>query len=446
MKESLEEYGDSLFHEYCFRSVNKLFGIKEENMSRSLFLSFKYELGEVLRDVVSGFEGVTMGRTQYFTDCNHYGLGSRQLDKDGKPVEWQWFDETRLISSGKKKIFLSPVKPTSESSSECAGDVKMKRSRQVKSSSPPTAILTADWHIRPTAPVCRTDDFLAAMWKKVEFVLDLAVEHCCPILMAGDIGLKSQWPNWLLEEFIRKVSQKEIWGFYAIPGQHDLPNHQLNQWREAAIGVLHEAKSVIFLGTDGDGESEGIMLGEKKAFNIYFFPYGIEIKNPSDKNDLVSPPIAIAHTLVTERAPEEFLTDKARSAISLLQKFPEYNLILTGDNHKSFVVEHEGRLLVNPGSLMRTAADQVDHKPRVYLWYAQENRVEPIYLPIEEGVISRDHIDNEEEKDQRIQAYINRLSEEVEIGLSFEGNLEAYFRQNRIRKPVIDKVWASMPK
>ncbi|MCJ7747861.1 MAG: metallophosphoesterase [Desulfobacterales bacterium] len=314
----------------------------------------------------------------------------------------------------------------------------------------PTAILTADWHVRWTVPVCRTDDFMAAMRGKIDFVFDLALEHRIPILLAGDIGLKAQWPSWLEEEFIRKVKESpnrpEI---YAIPGQHDLPDHNLELWRKSSIGVLHIAGAITFFGVDDDHwPNKYQSLNRPCLESIFCFPYGIEISHLDRKSHVTADPvIAMMHTLITERAPESFLAEHgACSAMSLLQKFPEYDLILTGDNHKPFVVECEGRLLVNPGSLMRTAADQVDHKPRVYLWYAQENRVEPVYLPIEEDVIDRTHIDLQEAKDERIEAYVSRLSEEVEIGLSFEGNLESYFRTNRVRKPVQDKVWAAMPK
>lgn len=61
----------------------------------------KFNLGEELKDKVTGFTGVVMGRTEYFTGCVHYGLASQNLT-DGKPLDWQWFDEKLLerVSGG----------------------------------------------------------------------------------------------------------------------------------------------------------------------------------------------------------------------------------------------------------------------------------------------------------------------------------------------------------
>ena len=73
----------------------------------------EFELGEALRDKVTGFQGVALARTEYYTDCNHYGLQSRTL-KDGKPLGWEWFDETRLIRvEDAEKILKEPRIPTS---------------------------------------------------------------------------------------------------------------------------------------------------------------------------------------------------------------------------------------------------------------------------------------------------------------------------------------------
>ncbi len=78
-----------------------------------MIITFQFALGTVLKDIVTGFEGVAMGRTQYFTGCNHYGLVSQILTEKGKPDEWVWLDETRLFLTGKKQIVLGAIKPTS---------------------------------------------------------------------------------------------------------------------------------------------------------------------------------------------------------------------------------------------------------------------------------------------------------------------------------------------
>jgi len=76
-------------------------------------MSVKFELGEVLKDKISGFQGVAMARCEYFTDCIHYGLCSQTM-QNGKPMEWEYFDETRLVRvKGAKKIEKETRVPTS---------------------------------------------------------------------------------------------------------------------------------------------------------------------------------------------------------------------------------------------------------------------------------------------------------------------------------------------
>jgi len=282
----------------------------------------------------------------------------------------------------------------------------------------PDAILSADWHIRADTPQCRTDDFISAMWNKVIFIVNLANKYDIPILLAGDLGNRPQWPNWLIEKFMRGIGDIEI---ISIPGQHDLPEHSLESQPRSAYGILVQSEYI-------NEDLKCIAFTHK----INKFPYGSQIKKGTG--------IAMTHQMVIQDKPE-WPGQVASSGKSLLKKFPDYKLILSGDNHKPFIVEHEGRLLVNPGSMMRTTADQINHEPRVYLWYAKENVIEVVYLPIEQGVIDRSHIDTKKEKDARIEAYTARLSERYEIGLSFEANLEEHFKTNRTRKPVKERIW-----
>jgi len=45
---------------------------------------FKYELGQGVKDIVSGFCGVVTARIEYLTGCGQYALSPTKLSKEGK--------------------------------------------------------------------------------------------------------------------------------------------------------------------------------------------------------------------------------------------------------------------------------------------------------------------------------------------------------------------------
>lgn len=53
------------------------------------------KLGDKVKDPISGFEGVVVGRTDWLWGCVQLGVQPAALH-EGKPVERQWFDETAL--------------------------------------------------------------------------------------------------------------------------------------------------------------------------------------------------------------------------------------------------------------------------------------------------------------------------------------------------------------
>lgn len=56
----------------------------------------KYEMGDTLKDIVSGYEGIVMVVALYSTGCLHYGLAPTKL-KDNVIGNWEWLDQSRLI-------------------------------------------------------------------------------------------------------------------------------------------------------------------------------------------------------------------------------------------------------------------------------------------------------------------------------------------------------------
>lgn len=56
---------------------------------------FEYDLGDEVRDTITNYCGVVIGRTQWLTNCNTYLVKSREL-KEGKPMDAVNFDEPSI--------------------------------------------------------------------------------------------------------------------------------------------------------------------------------------------------------------------------------------------------------------------------------------------------------------------------------------------------------------
>lgn len=67
------------------------------------------KLGSKCRDKVTSFSGIAMARTSYITGCDRYSLQSVILGKEGKPEEWQTFDENQLETLKVDAVELKPL-------------------------------------------------------------------------------------------------------------------------------------------------------------------------------------------------------------------------------------------------------------------------------------------------------------------------------------------------
>jgi DNA repair exonuclease SbcCD nuclease subunit len=160
---------------------------------------------------------------------------------------------------------------------------------------------------------------------------------------------------------------------------------------------------------------------------------------PDDSNSN----ILLWHTMTwDEEHPYPGSTDSP--AWKLFEKYMQFKLMIIGHNHKRFVIEEDGRLLVNPGGIVRQKADETDDEPRVYLYYENENKVAPVYLPYEKNAISRQHIEQKQERDERITAFVERLDTEWDNELSFEQNLEKFKNENNTPQPIMDLIYKAI--
>lgn len=277
------------------------------------------------------------------------------------------------------------------------------------------AILTADWHLCETVPPCRTDDFLQTQWAKVDFVSGLQQKYKCPVLHAGDLFDHWKPSPELLSMTILHLPKE----FHTVYGNHDLPKHSLNLRHKSGIYTLEQAGALRVLPSGHWGE-------EPETPSIII--KGIEI---------------LVWHVMAWYVDAPYPGCRQGNAEKLIKTYNQFDVIVTGDNHVAFTFMHKNRVFVNPGSLMRRTAIQIDFEPRVYLLH-EDLTTTPIYLPVNPEAVSREHLQEHEERNERIEAFISALNTDWTVTLSFEENLERFFAENSVRTSVKSLIYDAL--
>lgn len=287
--------------------------------------------------------------------------------------------------------------------------------KRTKKSFEVDTIITGDWHLRDSIPKCRTDNFWKEQWDKVNQVRKLQKEYNCSILFSGDL-----FHTWKSTPYLINETIDNLIGFHdfeTVIGNHDMPSHNPDLMQQSAWQTLLSNGNIQHVSNHGDWGMEH----NKKKHTLY-----AKIKNRK---------IKILH-LMTYKGKEPWPGCKDPKGNKLFKMFPEADLIVTGHNHQTFTIEKNGKLLINPGSLTRQNAKEVDHKPAVFFWNAKFNTFKIHYLNFKKDVISREHIEIQKHKEERASAFIEKLKDNWDIGLSFEENIEKAFQENDINKNI----------
>lgn len=286
----------------------------------------------------------------------------------------------------------------------------------------PIAILVGDLHARETVPECRVDDFLEAQFNKWRWLKKLWEETKVPIVYAGDVFDKWKSSPWLLS----KVQELLPPGLFIV-GQHDISGHSMKNLEKSNLNVLLTSKL---------GWTEITDMGylDNKDFTAWGYSWGTGLKKMLSGNSL--PCLAVVHKFVYEKEIPWPGCD-GLSAEEALEQLSGYELVLCGDNHQKFIYEKGNQKLLNPGSFLRMSADQQNFAPAVFIW-KDDNSLEEVPVPIEKGVVSREHIERKKETDEKMNAWVESLNSDIEITLSFEENIKRYKEEN---PNVPDHVW-----
>lgn len=239
----------------------------------------------------------------------------------------------------------------------------------------PLAILCSDLHLSLRPPVCRDDkDWMATQARYLAQVSDLSWELAkrspwflgkhFPVIIAGDIFDRWNPPPELLTFAFRHLP-KNIW---AVPGQHDLPNHREEEVDRSGYGVLIESGRINGLGH---------LLEAGNRYSLSGFGWGREVKPLEDSFRKYDPQegkcihVAVVHKYIFDTGSNAFIGAKEEDHISAFrERLAGYDVAVFGDNHKGFSTRlKSGTWIFNCGGFIRRKIDEVDYKPQIGILY-----------------------------------------------------------------------------
>ena len=294
-----------------------------------------------------------------------------------------------------------------------------------------------DLQLRFARPRSRIDiDYALAQFKKVEWLLDTATEDGCDYLLQPGDFFDSCHPSFdTLRKYIDLFKRYDV-KILCVRGQHDLRYHSTNI-DNIPLSVLQSAEVLEVVGRDGlCVRSRGIRSSRAPAVYIYGCSWGEDLFDVNSADDTVN--ILLIHKMVISSNKLQWpgQTDFL-SAPSLLED-TKYDLVVSGDNHKSFIFKGDSkRYVINCGSLMRANIDQADHKPVSYVYDSDTRVVERKRIaniaPVE-AIFDLNHVKAESEKKKDLNLFIKSISKSKSGGVDFLKNL--YTRLDDIKPGV----------
>jgi predicted phosphodiesterase len=162
-------------------------------------------------------------------------------------------------------------------------------------------------------------------------------------------------------------------GMLCVPGQHDLPNHNIKDLYRSGYGVLVQAGKIKTL--ERRQALQRCHNGDKNLL-IYGFGWEEEVHPPyiAEKDVLQ---VAVIHQYVWRKGDAYPDAPKDQHFDKMWSKLKGYDVAVFGDNHKGFS-EHKGSTLIyNCGGFIRRKSDELDYIARGWIALRRWNRHAP---------------------------------------------------------------------
>jgi len=276
------------------------------------------------------------------------------------------------------------------------------------------ALISGDWHIRAKKPRNRLDvDYFVTISNKIMQIFDAAKSHKVDfILQPGDMFDSHSVSNRIIRQTLKLLSHSTV-PIYTVPGQHDLVYHS-KIWQNTPIGVTDASNlNVTVLYHEIEN---GSIIGYKEINGVSFVGSAYNqpiIKLDEDRYQFQPFKILICHKLIVDTTNWKGNFSYDYDGTDLLKNH-NYDLIVSGDNHQTFMCEHDGKTLINTGSLMRTRIDQVDHHPCYFIYDTKTRQYSQHFLKVHDVhvILDLEKAKKEKEQNASLVGFVNRIEEE----------------------------------
>lgn len=283
------------------------------------------------------------------------------------------------------------------------------------------AIVLGDLHLSHTPPIARSAHAGAWYEYQAQYLsqihdlmtnLDVSIVVC-----TGDIFDVSDPPAELINFAIRHLPH----GMYSVPGNHEIPNHNLDDLHKSAYYTLISCGTIKPL--NEDFRIRQVELRDQRYLNIYGFGYGEELMNRDairrkcDEEDPLEDDVnlLVAHKYVWHRKIQHAISPEGGNLNNL--PLAGYDAAVFGDNHHGFLtkVQTDRRYkpcnVMNCGTFMRRTIAERDYLPRVGVLYNT-------------GKIAAHHLDCS--KDKFITDATGRVGKALRLGRDDQVRLDAF--------------------
>lgn len=275
-------------------------------------------------------------------------------------------------------------------------------------------IICADLHLREDLPRCRKDeDWILTQENALKQISNICIQKKCDLYLVGDIFHRSSEHRmvYLIQNLARELEKNNLCVLY-LCGNHDLKYHSSLNMNESAIGLL------------------------KGSRNCFLIKDYLETENVSasnfDEEDNKNAEIVFKHILCFPDVKSLPPNVDAMTAKEMLSEFPSARFIFLGDYHKSFCYEKNGRYVINPGCLLRQASDFKDYNPSVFYVDTDKNIVESFPIIDREELVDDSYILQEQEKEERIEMFANKLKDTKSMSLDYIENVNNAMIENKL--------------